>query len=54
MISATIPQLMLYNGQILPTKVPIYRRKFKIPLLSGVIGALIPVNQFLLIPLAAL
>lgn len=32
---------MIIDGQIQQTKSPIYRRKFKIPLMSGVIGVLI-------------
>lgn len=42
---------MIMNGQYLSTKVPIIRKKFKLPLLSSVIGALIDPSQFLLIPL---
>lgn len=39
------------NGYILPSKIPIYRKKFKIPLISGVMGVLIDPSQFILIPL---
>jgi|JI61114C2RNA_FD_contig_31_6681197_length_1247_multi_3_in_0_out_0_1 hypothetical protein len=42
------------NGQILPQKVPIAQRTFKIPLISAVMGLLIPQNQFVLLPLRAI
>ena len=51
MISPTVPQCGIQNGQILPTKIPILRKKYKLPLLSSVIGVLIDPSQFLLIPL---
>ncbi len=53
-ISATVPQLSLMNGKIASTKTPLYRRKFKIPLISGIIGILIDPSQFILIPLASI
>jgi hypothetical protein len=33
---------MIENGNILQTKIPLVRRKFKIPLISGTMGVLIP------------
>jgi hypothetical protein len=45
---------MIQNGVIGTTKTPIYRRKFKIPLISAVIGILIDPSQFMLIPLQAI
>jgi hypothetical protein len=44
----------MQNGLILPSKIPINRRKFKIPLISAVMGLLIPESQFILLPLEAL
>ena len=44
----------MQNGQILPSKVPVYIKKFKIPLISSVLGLLIDPSQFLLIPMQAL
>jgi hypothetical protein len=44
----------MQNGLILPTKIPISQRKFKIPLISAVMGLLIPQSQFILLPLEAL
>jgi|694.fasta_scaffold09425_3 hypothetical protein len=45
---------MMQSGVVLPTKVPIYRKKFKIPLISAVIGMLIDPSQYCLIPLQSL
>lgn len=42
------------NGKILPFKIPIVKKVFKIPLISAVIGLLIPEDQFVLLPLQAL
>lgn len=42
------------NGIILPTKIPIAKRTFKIPILSAILGLLIPEDQFVLIPIKAL
>jgi hypothetical protein len=39
---------------ILPQKIPVAMRTFKIPLISAVLGLLIPQNQFILLPLRAL
>lgn len=39
---------------ILPQKVPVSKRTFKIPFISAVIGLLIPESQFIMIPLKAL
>ncbi len=45
---------MIQNGQITPTKIPIFRKTFKIPVISGVIGCLIDPSQFKLIPLESI
>jgi len=42
------------NGSILPQKIPISIRTFKIPLMSAILGTLIPQNQFVLLPLKCL
>lgn len=42
---------MFANGQFLRKKIPISRRKFKIPLASAVIGALIDQSSYCLLPL---
>ena len=54
MISPTIPQCQLSYGKILPSPVPVGQKVFKMPLLSSIIGVLIPADQFLLIPLLTL
>lgn len=54
MISATIPQCQMQNGIILPQKVPIAKKTYRLPLLSAICGALIPPDQFTLIPMKAL
>ena len=54
MISPTIPQAKFAYGKVLSKPLPIPTRTFKIPLLSSVIGILIPADQFLLIPLRTL
>lgn len=41
------------NGVFLPQKQPLSFRTFKIPLLSAIMGLLIPKNQFVLLPLRA-
>lgn len=51
MISPTVPQCQINNGYILSTKIPITQRKFKIPLISSILGVLIDPSQFKLIPL---
>ena len=43
----------MLNGVILPQKLPVARRTFKIPLLSAVMGMLIPPQQFVLLPIRA-
>jgi hypothetical protein len=53
-ISATIPQCQMANGQILKEPVPVSRKKFRIPLLSAILGILIPPDQFQLIPAGTL
>lgn len=53
-ISATVPQASIFNGTYQQTKTPIYRRKFKIPLISGVIGILIDPSRFVLLPLISI
>jgi hypothetical protein len=42
------------NGQILPMKIPVNTQTFRIPLISSICGILIPADQFILIPIAAL
>jgi hypothetical protein len=54
MISPTIPQCQFSYGAITQSPVPVSTKVFKLPLLSGIIGALIPPDQFLLIPLQSL
>ncbi len=44
---------MLQNGQIIPSKIPIFRKAFKVPIISGIIGCLIDPCQFKLIPLSS-
>ncbi len=41
----------MQNGMILKTKVPMKQKTFRIPLISSVLGVLIPPDQFTLIPL---
>ena len=53
-ISPTIPQCQISYGAVLQAPVPVSKKKFKVPLLSGIMGVLIPVDQYLLIPLQAL
>lgn len=53
-ISATIPQVQMVNGALLPQPIPINRKTFRIPLISAIIGILIPPDQFQLIPAGAL
>lgn len=52
-ISPTVPQCQMLNGVILPQKIPVWRRTFKIPLLSATMGLLIPHQQFVLLPIRA-
>lgn len=54
MISPTIPQCQIQNGSYLTTKIPIYRVKLKLPLISSVMGVLIDPAQFILIPLQSI
>jgi len=54
MLSPTIPQCQMSYGRILSAPVPITTKVFRNILLSGVIGGLIPANQFALLPLASL
>lgn len=54
MISPTVPQCSLMYGTLQAQKTPIYRKKFKLPLISSVIGVLIDPSQFLLIPLQSI
>lgn len=42
------------NGKILKQPVPISRKKFRVPLISAILGILIPADQFQLIPAASL
>ena len=54
MISPTIPQCQIQNGNLLPSKIPISTKNFKIPLLSSIVGVLIDPASFLMIPLKSL
>lgn len=54
MISPTIPQCQFGYGQVSAKPVAISTRKFQFPLLSSVIGVLLPADQFKLLPLKAL
>jgi hypothetical protein len=45
---------MIINGNFQQTKSPIYKKKFKIPLISAVIGVLMDPNNFSFIPLASI
>jgi hypothetical protein len=42
------------NGLLLPSKIPISVKRFYLPLLSSICGALIPPDSYQLIPLKAL
>ena len=44
----------MQNGMLLPQPVPILTKTFRIPLISAIIGILIPPDQFQLIPAAAM
>lgn len=44
----------MLNGLIQPYKIPVLSRTFKIPLMSAIMGILIPQGQFALLPVAAL
>lgn len=54
LLSNTIPQCSMRNGVILPAPVPVRKRTFLMPVLSAVVGVLIPPDQYKLIPLKAL
>ena len=51
MLSATIPQVQMQNGKILRQKIPLTKKTFRLPFLSAICGALIPPDQFTLIPM---
>jgi hypothetical protein len=42
------------NGKILPQPIPVNRKWFRVPLLSAILGVLIPPDQFQLIPAASM
>ena len=42
------------GGKLLPQSIPVRQKTFRVPLLSTIIGLLIPADQFLLIPMQAL
>ena len=44
----------MMNGVILPSPIPLARKTFRIPLISAILGILIPPDQFKLIPAATL
>lgn len=54
LISPTIPQCQIQNGQILPHKIPVSTRTFRFPLISAIVGILIQPEQFIMIPMKAL
>ena len=54
MISATIPQCQMSYGKVMSAPIPVTKRVFKTPLLSSIIGTLIPADQFFLIPCESL
>ena len=51
MLSATIPQVQMQNGKLLPAKIPLTKKTFRLPFISSICGVLIPPDQFTLIPL---
>lgn len=53
-ISATVPQAQMNQGVISKSKFPVPSQRFSVPVISAVIGALIPADQFLLIQMRAL
>ncbi len=42
MISATIPQCSMSNGVLLPFPQPVMVKRFYLPLISSIMGVLIP------------
>ena len=54
MISATIPQAYMGNGNILPVGLPVQVKRFYLPLLSSVLGVLIPPQSYQLLPMKVL
>lgn len=44
----------MQNGNLLPTKVPVQVKRFTVPVLSGIMGVLIPPASYQLIPMLAL
>jgi hypothetical protein len=42
------------EGRILPQPLPVGKKTFRMPLLSAILGVLIPPDQFKLIPAASL
>lgn len=44
----------MQNGILLPAPVPLRRKTFRVPLISAILGILIPPDQFKLIPAASL
>lgn len=42
------------NGKLLKEPVPLARKKFRVPLISAILGILVPPDQFQLIPAASL
>lgn len=54
MLSNNIPQCSMRNGQILPVPLPVRKRTFLVPVLSAIVGVLIPPDQYKLLPLKSL
>lgn len=54
LISNNIPQAWMRNGLLMPQPMPVRRRTFLIPVLSAVVGVLIPPEQYKLLPLKSL
>lgn len=54
MISPTIPQCGMQNGNLTTTLMPIQAKRFYVPLISSVMGILIPPANYQLLPLKSL
>lgn len=50
LISPTIPQCQMSYGRIMDTPVPVYKKRFRIPMASSIAGIHIPPDQFRLFP----
>jgi hypothetical protein len=54
MISATIPQSYMANGNLTAVGAPVQVKRFYLPLLSSILGVLIPHQNYQLIPMKVL